>query len=131
MPSLTHRDDKLMSMFFRRYFLAIFAMAFGLAGTIACVAAICALWSVDVRLRRMAEAVFGKVDTSLVVVKERTERARNRLKESVITTESMVSSLKEWTRQEARQRLALRLNLAENSERLRVAMLQADGWLEV
>ena len=120
-----------MTMSFGRRFVVFFALGLGLIGTIACIVAIFALWTFEAQLRRTTEAVFGKVDASLAVVQERAERARNRVNDSVITTEGMVSSLKEWTKREASQRVALRLNVAEKSDRLRVAILQADNWLEV
>jgi flagellin-like hook-associated protein FlgL len=115
----------------RRRLILLVALGLGLVGSIVCTAAIIALWSASARLRHTTEAVFAKVDGSLVTIQERAERTQERVKASAITTESIASSLKEWTKREAGQRLALQMNLAEKSDRLSFAMQQADDWLEL
>jgi hypothetical protein len=112
----------------RRLF-TILALGLGLVGTIACIAAIFALWTACARLRGTTEAVFGKISDSLIVVQERSERERNRITESAITAESLASNLRNWTGREASERLALQLNVTEKSDRLRVVLQQADDWL--
>jgi hypothetical protein len=126
-----HADDKLVYMTFRRRLIVFVALGLGLVGSIACLAAIIALWSASARLRHTIEAVFARVDDSLVVIQERAKRTQDRVKASAITTESISSDLKEWTKREAVQQLAQQMNLAEKSDNLRFAMQQADNWLEL
>ena len=126
-----HADDKLVAMTSRRHLILYVALGLGLVGSLACIAAIIALWSASARLRHTTEVVFARVDGSLVNIQERVERTQERVKASAITTESVASSLNEWTKREAVQRLAQQVNLAEKSDNLRFAMQQADNWLEL
>jgi hypothetical protein len=118
-------------MAFRRHSLALMAFALGLVGASACVAAIFGFWKVSERLVRIADAMFGEVDRSLIAIQERAERARARVESSAVSMRSISSSLTEWTTREAAQQLALQLDLAEKSDRLRVSMEQVDEWLKV
>jgi flagellin-like hook-associated protein FlgL len=107
------------------------ALGLGLFGFIVCMVAMIGLWSTSARLRSTTEAVFANVNDSLVVIQERAKRTQDRVKASAITTDNIASSLKEWTKRETGQQLAVRLDLAEKSDRLRFAMQQADNWLEL
>ncbi len=118
-------------MNFRSRLILFLAFGLGLVGAIVCAIAIIGLWSVIARLRNTTNAVFANVDDSLVVIQERAKRTQDRVKASAITTESIANSLKDWTTREAGQRIAIRINLAEKTDRLRYAMQQADDWLEL
>jgi flagellin-like hook-associated protein FlgL len=118
-------------MSFPRPLIQFVLLGFGPVGCIACAAAIICLWSVSSRLRHTSEAVFERVDNSLVVIQERAKRTHDRVQASAITTENIAASLKEWTKREAAQQLAVQLNLAEKSDKLRLAMQQADEWMEL
>ena len=118
-------------MSFPRQLILFVALGLGLVGCIACGAAAIVLWSVSARLRHTTESVFERVDNSLVIIQERTKRTQDRVQASAITTENIAASLKEWSKREAAQQLAERLNLAENSDKLRLAMQQADDWMEL
>ena len=123
--------DKLVTMSFPRQPILFVALGLGLVGCIACGAAAIILWSASARLRHTTESVFERVDNSLVVIQERTKRTQDRVQASAITTEDIAASLKEWSKREAAQQLAEQLNLAEKSDKLRLVMQQADGWLEL
>ena len=123
--------DKLVTMSFPRQLILFVALGLGLVGCIACGAAAIILWSASARLRHTTESVFERVDNSLVVIQERTKRTQDRVQASAITTEDIAASLKEWSKREAAQQLAEQLNLAEKSDKLRLVMQQADGWLEL
>ena len=118
-------------MSFPRQLILFVALGLGLVGCIACGAAAIVLWSVSAQLRHTTESVFERVDNSLVIIQERTKRTQDRVQASAITTENIAASLKEWSKREAAQQLAERLNLAENSDKLRLAMQQADDWMEL
>ena len=118
-------------MIFRRGLILFIALAFGLAGSIVCTAAIVGLLSASAQLRHTSEAVFERVDDSLVIIQERTKRTQDRVQASAITTENIATSLKEWSKREVAEQLAVQLNLAEKSDRLRLAIQQADDWMEL
>lgn len=118
-------------MKFRGRLILFATFGLGLVGVIACAVAIIGLWSASARLRNTTEAVFSNVDDSIVVIQERAKRTQDRVEASTITTDSIASSLKDWTTREAGQRLAIQINLSEKTDRLRLAIQQADGWLEL
>src|SRR4051794_16070875 len=117
-------------MTFRRRLVVSVALALGLLGTIACTAAVVGVWVISDRVRNTTEAVFARIDGSLVGIQRRAERTRDRVRDSATSTESIAAGLKEWTVREAGERLALKVNLAEKSERLLSVLERADGLLE-
>jgi chromosome segregation ATPase len=76
-------------------------------------------------------AVFDAIDRSLVVARDRVEKARGRVEAAKITTEEVEQSLKDWAKRQAGKRVAEKLKVAERTEQLTVTMNQADQWLEV
>lgn len=109
----------------------LLALSFGLLGIIGCSLAVVGAWRVGARLRQATEQFFEKVESTAGVVQSRLVQTRERLEASKITTEGLAQSLKDWTRQEAAERVALRLDAEEKTERLASALQQADHWLEV
>jgi hypothetical protein len=118
-------------MSFPRQLILFVALGLGLVGCIACGAAAIVLWSASARLRHTTESVFERVDNSLIAIQDRTKRTQDRVQASAISTDEIATSLKEWSKREAAQQIAEQLNLAEKSDKLRLAMQQADGWLEL
>ncbi len=84
-------------MNFRSRLILFLAFGLGLVGAIVCAVAIIGLWSVNARLRNTTDVVFANVDDSFVVIQEQAKRTQDRVKASAITTESIASSLKNWT----------------------------------
>jgi hypothetical protein len=113
----------------RRLFPLLAAM-FGLLGIVACAAALAGVWSTASRLNKASENVFDVLDNSLLAVRERVDGAQKRVQESKITTEGIRQSVRNWTLEETSQRLATRLKLAEKTERLALALHQADQLLQ-
>ena len=130
-PLFIPKDEKFVTMKFHGRLILFAAFGLGLVGCIVCVAAMIGLWSTSARLRSTTEAVFANVDGSFVVIQQRAQRTQDRVEASVITTDGIATSLKEWTKREAGQRLVAQLDLAEKSDKLRFAMQQADDWLEL
>jgi hypothetical protein len=118
-------------MAFPRQVILFVALGLGLVGCIACGAAAIVLWSASARLRHTTKSVFERIDNSLIVIQERAKRTQDRVQASAITTENIAAGLKEWSKREAAQQLAVQLNLAEKSDKLRLAMQQADDWMEL
>jgi hypothetical protein len=116
--------------FHRRLFLFV-VLALGVVGTLACAAAIVGAWVVGARIRSTTETAFAKIDDSLVAIQDRTALIRERLKESALSAETISSSVKEWAARSAGERLALKLDVAEKSERLLVVMHRSDNLLEL
>ncbi len=118
-------------MTFRRRLLLYTVSALGLFGFIACMVAIIGLWIVSARLRSATEVVFAKIDGSLVAIQAQAERARDRVKESAISAESIAGSLREWTVREAGERIVLKVNVPEKTDRLLSVLQRADSLLEL
>jgi hypothetical protein len=118
-------------MKFRGRVILFATFGLGLVGSLVCVAAMIGLWSTSARLRGATEATFANIDDSLNVIQERAERTQDRVKASAITTEDIASKFKAWTKREVGQQLEVQFDLADKSDRLRLAMQQADNWLEL
>jgi hypothetical protein len=58
-------------------------------------------------------------------------RAQLRVQESKISTKDIGQSVRNWTRKEASERLASRLEVEEKAEQLAFGLRQADLWLEM
>jgi hypothetical protein len=130
-PLSIPRDGKFVTMKFPGRLILFATFGLGLVGCIVSVAAMIGLWTTSARLRSVTDTLFANVDGSFVIIHERAQRTQDRVEASVITTDGIATSLKEWTKREAGQRLVAQLDLAEKSDRLRFAMQQADDWLEL
>jgi hypothetical protein len=114
----------------RKTLLNVAGITLGGIGILVCLASIIVLWMASARLGRVSESAFSKLDESLVAVRQSTVETRDRVREAKITTEDMEKSLREWTRREAGQRVALRLNVVEKADRVSAIMQQAGVWLD-
>lgn len=114
-----------------RRLLCFVVLLLGALGVLASLVAVIAIWSVHARTRRATDEVFARIDGALVVVRERTGQAADRVRSSTITTQGVAEGLKQWTAQQAGQELAERLQVVENSDKLRAGMQQAGAWLDV
>ena len=110
--------------------LRLLALCFGLIGSLACIALIIAAWYVNARLCRATDRLFEKLDGTVGVVQTRVVRVRERLQASKITTSELADSLKTWTKKEAIDRVAVRLDAGKKTERLASILQQTDDWLE-
>jgi uncharacterized coiled-coil DUF342 family protein len=110
--------------------LGLFVFLLGLVGLIASIAAMVGVWSVNARLIEVTEHVFGAIDRSLVVVRQRVAQADERVGASKITTEGMERTLRDWAQRETRERVGSRFGVEEKAERLATGLKQADQWLE-
>ena len=111
--------------------LSATGMVLGGIGIAVCCASIIILWVASTRLARATDSLFVKLDRSLVAVRERVVQTEDRVQAAKITTEDVEKSLREWTRREAGQRVAARLDAGEKTERLLATLQQADHWLDV
>jgi hypothetical protein len=109
----------------------VIGMFLGSMGIAVCIGAIIFLWNVHARLDRVADNVFGRIDRSLAVVRERVAKTRERVEAATITAAEIEEKLRDWTKRAAAERVALQLHAAEKSERLLSALQQADQWLEI
>ena len=111
--------------------LNVAGVSLGSIGIVVCAAAMIILWMLSARLERATESLFARMDRSLVAVRQRVVQTQDRVAAATITTADVETTLRDWTRREADQRLVVRLNAAEKTERLTSALQQADLWLEV
>ena len=115
----------------RNQLLGIVGLPLGGIGIVVCAATMIAIWFVSVRIGRLTEILFSKMDQSLAVVRQRVERTQDRVAGATTTLKDVTETLRDWGGREAGQQLAARLDAAERTERLASALQQADGWLEV
>ncbi len=108
----------------------LLALCFGLLGSSACIAAIIGAWYVDAQLCRATDRLFDKLVGTVGAVQARVVRVREGLQDSRITTEDLAENLKKWTKQEAVERVAVRLDAEKKTERLASIFRQTDDWLE-
>lgn len=111
--------------------LRLLALLLGIVGFVGCMAALAGVWSVGAAVSQTTEHVFERIDGALVVAGRRISEARDGVEAAKITTQSIQSALKKWTKRETGERLAERLELAEKTQRLASGLEQADHWLEL
>jgi hypothetical protein len=109
----------------------VVAICAGGVGLAICIAAMIVRWIIRGRLDGVTESAFNKMDQAIDVVSQRVGQTRDRVAEAKITTAEIEQALRDWTKREAGQRLALRLDAAKKSERLATVLQQADQLLEV
>lgn len=107
------------------------ALLVGIFGVVACATATVVVWSTGSRLRQTNEKVFDGIDNSLAVVRDRVLVAQRHVQESIITTENIRKNVRSWTREEAGERLASRMELEEKAEQVVQGLQQADLWVEM
>ena len=115
----------------RKSLLSVAGITLGGAGIVVCLASMVFLWMLSFRLGHLTENLFGKLDRSLVAVRERIAQTQERVQAAKITTEDVEKSFRELTRREAGQRVASQLGAGEKTERLVSTLEQADHWLDV
>ena len=108
----------------------LLALFLGLIGSLACIAAIIVVWYVNARLCRATDRLFEKLDGTVGVVQTRVVRIRAGLQDSKINTEDIEETLKNWSKREAIERAAARLDAEKKTERLASILQQTDNWLE-
>jgi hypothetical protein len=106
-------------------------ISLGSLGVVICAAATIAVWIVSVRLGRITESLFSKIDGSLTATGQRVVQTKDRVAAATIAASDIAQTLRDWTTQGASQRLAWQLNTGERTERLTSILQQADDWLEV
>jgi flagellin-like hook-associated protein FlgL len=119
-----------MAMNKPRSLLHVAGILLGGLGIAICVAAMVFTWIASARTSQFSANVFGKIDGSLVAVRTRVDQARDRLREAKINTQDVETSLREWTRREAGERVALQLKVAEKTDKVSAILAQAGVWLE-
>ena len=97
---------------------------------IACASAAAVAWSLASRVSQTSANVFDGIDNTLVIVRDRVVGAQQHVLESKIKTEDVGQSLRDWTREEASERLVSRLEVEEKTRELAQMLKQADLWLE-
>ncbi len=110
--------------------LRLAALSLGFIGLIACSLALVGVWKVAAGLRETTGRLFDKFDSALEAVQGRAVQTRERLEASKVTAEEISQRVQDWTRREAVDRVALRLDVEAKTERLETAMQQADEWLD-
>jgi hypothetical protein len=108
----------------------LLALCLGLIGSLACIAAMIGAWYVEARLCRATDRLFEKLGGTVGAVQTRVVRVRERLQDSKVTAEDLAESLKQWTKQEALDRVAMRLDAGKKTEKLTSILQQTDDWLE-
>ncbi|MBX3425298.1 MAG: hypothetical protein KF688_06425 [Pirellulales bacterium] len=90
----------------------------GLAGMIACLVGAGGAWFGKAQLQRAVDGMGARVDESLGRVEGRVERIRKLADEAKLDLQDLEQRLADWSRREAGDRVAERLDLAERSARL-------------
>jgi hypothetical protein len=83
------------------------------------------------QVRQMTGDVFDRIDDIFLVVRDGVTKTQQRLEASKVTTQAIEHSLKTWTKEESCERVSSRLHLEEHTERLALALDEADHWLEM
>jgi len=78
----------------------------GFPGTLLCVVGVIGVWYVELRVDQARMQVFERIDQSFSSVNSRLVETQHLVMESKITAVEVQQRLKDWTRQEASERLA-------------------------
>jgi chromosome segregation ATPase len=98
----------------------------GALGTLLCVVGAVGVWYVEVRIDRVRERLFERVDRSLSEIDGRVAEVQQLAARSKITIEEIQQRAQEFTRREARDRLAEKLDIDARMQRLTGGLQQAD-----
>jgi flagellin-like hook-associated protein FlgL len=111
--------------------LSVLVLSLGLLGFAGCVALGVGGLFGSAWLSRTTKNVFEKVDGVFVIIRDKVDETHARVDDARITAEGMEQSLKQWARDEARERLGSRLDVEEKADRAAQALAEADKWLEL
>ena len=111
--------------------LAVFAMTCGCIGLVACAVSVFGVWRIKTTLDRVSEQGFAQVDDSLANVRDRVVDTEQRVRAAKVAVEDVEQSLKNWTKREATDRIATRLDVEHKAERLAAGLQQVDRGLEI
>jgi hypothetical protein len=102
----------------------------GALGTMLCVVGVVGVWYVEVRIDRVRERLFERVDRSLLAMDGRVAEVQILAAQSKITIEEIHQRAQEFTRNKARDRLDERFDVELRLQRLAAGLQQADLMLE-
>ena len=111
--------------------LKIVGICLGGIGVVVCAVAIVVIWTLSIRVGTAIESLFSRVDQSFVVVGEWGGQVKDRIAAAAITTDDLEKTLQNWTKRQASERLATRLDAVQKAERLASGLRQADQLLEM
>jgi len=110
--------------------IALFVLALGALGVLACCLGIYVLWSAGLRLHRANDRLFAAVDKSLANSRDRLLGVKQRVQEAKLTADELGEVLRSWTAKQAAEQVLAKLDIESRSERLAQKLQQADVWLE-
>src|SRR6476646_6970 len=111
--------------------LSSIGLLLGVVGLVLCIAVLVIVWITNQRIKQLNENVFGKLDMSLLNVQQRVVQIQDRVAAAKITAGDVEQALRDWTKREMGQRVAVQVNALDKIERLSSALQQADHWLDV
>jgi chromosome segregation ATPase len=100
-------------------------------GIVVCVGAIIATWMLTSRVNHLADSLLSAMDRSLVVVGQRTDEMHERVVAAKLTTADVEKSMRDWTKRETGERLALQLQAAGATDQLTVRLQTIGDWLAI
>ena len=103
----------------------------GAVGSLLCVGSSLGVWYVESRIDRAREQVFERVDQSFSGINRRLIETQNVAAKSKITLEEIQERMQDWTKKEARDRLAARFDLQARAQQLTSGLRQAELMLEL
>jgi hypothetical protein len=110
--------------------MALLALTAGFLGVVACLAGIYAVWLVESRLDQANERVFVTLDRGLASAQDRVRGVQKRLRESKIRTSEIAKNIRDWSRNEAKDRLLSAVEIERRAENLAGYLQTAEQWLE-
>jgi hypothetical protein len=121
----SHRRTPLKSL------LCGLAVIGGILGVVVCVAAVDYIWRIGDRLNHASDKVFELADASLSAVSDRAVKIQRRAEDARITAQDIRQSVEDWAKKESGEFLAVRLKVAERTERLSAGLKQVDLLFDV
>lgn len=103
----------------------------GFVGVVGCVVFIAASWYVCSQLHQANDRVFEVLDGSLAAVRTRVLDSQAQVQRSATAAEELGGAVQGWEARSEVPQLAARLQLADQADRLALALQEADQWLRV
>ncbi len=116
-------------MLFKRV-VPLFALTAGSLGFIACIAGAYPISLVKTRLDRTNESVFETIDKGLASAQDRVREVQQRVGESKIRTSEIGPKLRDWRASNAKERLALAVEIKSRVEKIVGRLQTADQLLQ-
>jgi hypothetical protein len=110
--------------------VGLLAGLLGLVGVIVCFAGAYGVWLSAVWLYEVNDNVFAAVDRGMAKTQAQLRAVQKRVEQSKITSSEIKNKIRDWSVEQAKDRVARQLELDAQTQKLLAQIQTADSWLD-